>query len=89
MFDAVALLEDLPDERVYRGQVGTLVEELAPGVFDVEFADTGGRAYAMLALREEQLPRLLYEPVTMAGAGGAFRDGGTGFRMMVDRGRVR
>ncbi len=66
VLDVVALLEDVPDEGLYRGQVGTIVEELAPGVFEVEFSDSTGRAYAMLALRAEQLLRLLYEPVEPA-----------------------
>ncbi len=64
VLDVVALLEDVPEEGLGRGQVGTIVEVLAPHVFEVEFSDTTGRAYAMLALREEQLLRLLYTPVT-------------------------
>ena len=35
----VALLEDLPEEGLVRGQVGTVVENWAPGVYEVEFAD--------------------------------------------------
>ncbi len=66
VLDVVALLEDVPDEGLYRGQVGTIVEELAPGVFEVEFSDSTGRAYAMLALRADQLLRLLHEPVKPA-----------------------
>ena len=53
----VALLEDLP-EGLVRGQVGTVVENWAPGVYEVEFADDNGRAYAMVALKAEQLMRL-------------------------------
>jgi len=41
---------------------GTVVEELAPAVFEVEFSDNQGRTYAMLALRADQLLRLHYEP---------------------------
>ena len=37
--DVVALTEDLPQYKVYRGQVGTVVEPLAPGVFEIEFSD--------------------------------------------------
>jgi hypothetical protein len=61
VLDVVALLEDMPDEGLHRGQVGTLVEELAPGVFEVEFSDAGGQAYALLPVRAEQLLRLLHE----------------------------
>jgi hypothetical protein len=35
--------------------VGTVVERLAPGVFEVEFCDNEGRTYASLALRSDQL----------------------------------
>ena len=38
-----------------RGEVGTVVEILAPDVFEVEFSDDDGRTYAELALRAEQL----------------------------------
>ena len=61
VLDVVALTEDLPEENLQRGQVGTLVEELAPDVYEVEFCDNLGRAYAMLALRMEQLLLLRYE----------------------------
>ena len=59
----VALTEDLPERGLYRGQVGTVMESLAPGVFEVEFSDDEGRAYASLALAASQLLVLHYEPV--------------------------
>lgn len=59
----VALVEDVPKERLVRGQVGTVVETWAPGVFEVEFSDDNGRPYAMVALKAEQLMRLHHEPV--------------------------
>jgi hypothetical protein len=34
-----------------RGQVGTVVESLAPGVYEVDFSDDAGQTYASLALR--------------------------------------
>lgn len=34
--DVVALTEELPEYSLYRGQVGTVVETLAPDVFEVE-----------------------------------------------------
>jgi Domain of unknown function (DUF4926) len=40
--DVVALLEDVPSRGLMRGQVGTVVEKLAPGVFEVEFSDNSG-----------------------------------------------
>ncbi len=57
MHSVVALLEDLPAEALRRGQVGTVVESWAPGVYEVEFCDNSGRAYAMVALKAEQLIR--------------------------------
>ena len=60
--DVVALLDDLPDEGLKRGQVGTIVEEWQPGVFEVEFADTNGVTYAMVALRADQLMTLYFHP---------------------------
>jgi hypothetical protein len=65
-FAVVALLEDIPAERLERGQVGTILEELAPNVYEVEFSDTNGRTYATAALRGEQLMQLRYERTTQA-----------------------
>ena len=59
----VALLEDLPERGLRRGQVGTVVEPLAPGVFEVEFCDNAGRTYASLALRSDQLMILHHDLV--------------------------
>jgi Domain of unknown function (DUF4926) len=43
MHSVVALLEDLPEEGLVGGQVGTVVEAWAPGVYEVEFADHNGK----------------------------------------------
>ena len=63
LLDVVALTEDLSERRLRRGQVGTVVELLAPGVFEVEFSDNEGRTYASLALRARQLMVLHEQPV--------------------------
>ncbi len=63
ILDVVALAEDLPERGLFRGQVGTVVESLAPGVFEVEFSDNEGRTYASLALKSDQLLVLHHEPV--------------------------
>ena len=60
--DVVALTVDLPDEGLSRGQVGTVVEVLAPGVFEVEFCDDEGRTYAQAALPKGRLLALRYQP---------------------------
>jgi Domain of unknown function (DUF4926) len=55
LLDVVALLEDLPELSLIRGQVGTIVEEYEPDVFEVEFSDQNGRAYAIETLNSSQL----------------------------------
>ena len=66
LLDVVALLTDLPERGLVRGQVGTIVEELADSVYEVEFTDDEGRTYASLALREAQLMRLYHHPTAAA-----------------------
>ncbi|MCX6625384.1 MAG: DUF4926 domain-containing protein [Acidobacteria bacterium] len=66
MLSVVALLQDLPEDGLVRGQVGTVVESWAPGVYEVEFCDDNGRTYAMVALMAEQLIRLHHEHVHQA-----------------------
>ena len=60
--DVVALTCDLPEEGLLRGQVGTVVDVLAPGVFEVEFSDTQGRAYAQAPITDGKLMLLHYAP---------------------------
>jgi hypothetical protein len=65
MLDIVALVEDLPEQELFRGQVGTVVEiHTTPGYFEVEFSGKDGIPYAMLALHESQLLKLIHEPLT-------------------------
>ena len=64
LLDIVALTQELPQKGLQRGQVGTVVEVLAPDTFEVEFTDKDGRTYAELALHAKQILVLHYEPVT-------------------------
>ena len=66
VLDVVALTEDLPKRGLLRGQVGTVVEALAPDVFEVEFVDNNGRTYATLALKTNRLLLLHHQPVKVA-----------------------
>jgi hypothetical protein len=66
LLDVVALTEDLPNRGLCQGQVGTVVEFLAPDVVEVEFTDDDGRAYARLALRSTQIMVLHYQPNRVA-----------------------
>ena len=64
LLDVVALITDLPEYNLRRGQVGTVVEILAGGkAFEVEFSDPEGRTYESVGLRPEQVMMLYYEPI--------------------------
>lgn len=62
LLDVVALKQDLPQHHLAAGQVGTLVESLAPDVYEVEFSDDAGQTYALLPLHTDQLLKLYYSP---------------------------
>jgi Domain of unknown function (DUF4926) len=62
LLDAVALLTDLPAQRLARGQVGTIVEELDDKTSLVEFSDDQGRAYAVVPCPRVELLVLHYVP---------------------------
>ncbi|MCX6048636.1 MAG: DUF4926 domain-containing protein [Chloroflexi bacterium] len=63
LLDVVALTVDLPEYKLWRGQVGTVVEILANGAaFEVEFSDRDGRMYESLGLRPDQMMVLHYAP---------------------------
>ncbi|MGA2251035.1 DUF4926 domain-containing protein [Terracidiphilus sp.] len=59
----VALLRDLPEFGLVRGQVGTVVETLAPNTVEVEFCDDEGHTYALTSLKSEDLVRLQRSPL--------------------------
>jgi hypothetical protein len=59
--DVVALAENLTEQGLPRGQVGTVVEELAEDAFLIEFSDDQGRTYAMIPLKTHQLIVLHFE----------------------------
>jgi len=62
VLDVVALLTDLPAQRLARGQVGTIVEELDDKTSLVEFSDDQGRAYAVAPCPRAELLVLHYVP---------------------------
>jgi hypothetical protein len=65
LLDVVALIVDVPEYNLWRGQVGTVVEILADGTaFEVEFSDRSGRTYESIGLRPEQIMVLRFEPVS-------------------------
>ncbi|MDF5722271.1 MAG: DUF4926 domain-containing protein [Rhizonema sp. PD37] len=63
LLDVVALTENLPELGLHRGQVGTIVEQYEPGVFEVEFSNLTGQAYAIETLNDSQLMILYHQPI--------------------------
>lgn len=65
LLDVIALIVDIPEYNLWRGQVGTVVELLANGAaFEVEFSDRDGRTYESIGLRPEQIMVLHFEPAS-------------------------
>ena len=62
VLDVVALLADLPAERLARGQVGTVVEPLDEKTVLVEFTDDQGNADAIIPCPRSELLVLHYVP---------------------------
>ncbi len=62
VLDVVALLQDLPTQRLARGQVGTIVEQLDDENLLVEFSDDQGCAYAVAPCSRSDLLVLHYVP---------------------------
>jgi len=61
--DLVAVLRDNPDLGVRRGWVGTLLLQLAPDVWEVEFSDRNGRTIATAPLGTADLLALQMDQV--------------------------
>jgi len=66
LLDVVALTVDLPGRGLVQGQVGTIVETLDGGAYEVEFSDDDGRTYATLSLHTSQLMVLHHRPQLVA-----------------------
>lgn len=62
LLETVALLRDLPEHGLVRGQVGAVVDDAGGALLLVEFADSTGRAFATPALSPADLLVLAYEP---------------------------
>ena len=62
-FDEVALMVDVPNLGLIRGQVGTVVFVYPGDGFEVEFVDDTGHTYALVTLKASQLLRLQNKPV--------------------------
>lgn len=62
LLDVVALLEDLSEAGLTKGQVGTVIELLDERTALVEFSGEDGRAYAIAPIAKARLLVLRYEP---------------------------
>ncbi len=62
LLDVIALTADVPGRGLRGGQVGTVVESLAPDVWQVKVSDNDGRTCAMAPLQSSQLLVLRHEP---------------------------
>ncbi len=65
LLDVIALLKDIPAEKLTKGQVGTIVEELDEGAYEVEFADKKDRTITSLALKTQDIMLLYFELETV------------------------
>jgi Domain of unknown function (DUF4926) len=63
-FDVVALTVDLPELKLVRGQVGTVVLVYTHDAFEVEFVDDDGRTYGLATLNVSQSLRLYGKPIS-------------------------
>jgi Domain of unknown function (DUF4926) len=63
LLSTVALLRDLPEHGLVRGQVGTVVEALDDATSLVEFSDDQGRAYAIAPCPRDALLVLRTAPL--------------------------
>ena len=63
LLDVVVLVKDLPEVKLRKGQVGTIVEVYEPNIFEVEFVDLQGKTYALETLNGNQLMQIHYAPL--------------------------
>ncbi|TAF72593.1 MAG: DUF4926 domain-containing protein [Bacteroidetes bacterium] len=63
--DIVALLKEMPEKKLMKGQIGTVVEKYSETEFEIEFSDNKGKTIALLTLHSNQL-MLLHSEIEMA-----------------------
>ncbi len=61
LLDVVALLKNVPEKKLKKGQVGTIVEILENAHYEVEFCNNKGESFALFAVAEKDLMLLHYE----------------------------
>ena len=61
--ETVALLKNIPEKGLFRGDVGVVVSVLSDHVAEVEFSDNTGKTRILTPLNKEDLIRLRLESV--------------------------
>lgn len=62
--DTVALLRDLPEKKLSKGQVGTIVDVLDANTYEVEFTNPKGETIKTLPLKEKDLILLHFDTIS-------------------------
>jgi hypothetical protein len=62
LLDVVALINDVPQHRLHRGEIGAVVECHGDEIFDLEFVAQDGYTYALVTLPAELLIPLREKP---------------------------
>ena len=55
LLDVVALLKEVPEKKMLRGQIGTVIERYTDTEFEVEFSDNNGKTISMLTLSTDEI----------------------------------
>ena len=55
LLDVVALTLDIPEQKLLRGEIGTVVECYSSDAYEVEFVAEDGYSYALLTLQSDQI----------------------------------
>ena len=61
--ETVALLKNIPEKGLFRGDVGVVVSVLSDDVVEVEFTDNAGKTRILTPLNTKDLIRLRLESV--------------------------
>jgi hypothetical protein len=62
ILDVVAVIEDLPEHNLRRGEVGTVVDRWKDGTFEVEFSNGTGEPYAFCCTQSRKAISSLLSP---------------------------
>lgn len=63
VLDTVALLKAIPEKPLFKGQVGTIVEQLDENTFEVEFSNKKGETLITTPIKRSDLMLLHFDTV--------------------------